>query len=107
MSSYEDARRRLLLAVGRTMTLQRLGGPSVDVLGYPRNYQPDELTGGIQQGDRRVEILTAEINAAGWPGPPRNGDRLVIDNRTATLQAAFPVDVAGRRIGYSLWVRGG
>ena len=43
--------------------------------------------GGIILGDRQVAISNAEIAHAQWPRPPRNGDRCVIDGRTATIQA--------------------
>jgi hypothetical protein len=38
------------------------------------------------QGDKRL-TSDAEIADAQWPGPPRVGDRCVIDGRTTTIQA--------------------
>jgi hypothetical protein len=46
-----------------------------------------ELIGGIIRGDRQVTITSADIANGQWSGPPRNGDRCVIDGRTTTIQA--------------------
>jgi hypothetical protein len=34
-----------------------------------------------------VTISNAEIAHVQWPGPPRNGDRCLIDGRTTAIQA--------------------
>ena len=91
------------------MSLRRQATPTspvVQVLGYPRAYQPGELTAGVQQGDVRVEILHDEIAAATWPAPPRNPDRLTLDARTYTVLGAFPLYEGSVLIGWQLWCRG-
>jgi hypothetical protein len=109
MGQHGDNRRALLAARGRPMSLRRAATPAalvVTVSGYPRAYNPGELTAGVQQGDVRVEILNDEVAAAGWPAPPRNPDRLVMDARTYTVMGAFPIYEGAAVIGWSLWVRG-
>lgn len=106
-AAFAAARRRLLARRGRPMTLTRLNGPAVTVLGHARDYRPEELVGGIQQGDLRVEIGADEVAAAGWPAPPRKMDRLTVDGRTYTVQGASAVQDGATLAGWSLWVRGG
>ncbi len=76
---------------GQSIILRRPGphGTAFDVVlpAMVRAYQPQELVGGIVQGDRRVVISDREITAAQWPGPPRQGDQIIVNGRTATLQA--------------------
>jgi hypothetical protein len=108
MSHLLEARRRMIQQRGRMMLLRREGSAplSVDLLGFPRAYQPGELTGGVQQGDERVEILNDELAKAGWPSPPRRPDRLEKDGGVGTLQGARPIYDGALLIGWSLWVRG-
>jgi hypothetical protein len=77
----------------------------VIVQGYSHQYNPDQLTGGVQQGDQRVEILADEVNLVGWPAPPARLDRLVMD-RTVAIQGVTPVYDGSVLVGWSLWVRG-
>ena len=95
---------------GRTMTLrrERKGGAPVEVtlIGFPRAYRPEEIQGGVQATDQQVEILNDEIAAAGWPAPPANPDRLVIDGRTSTVKGARPVYAGAELLGWSIWVTG-
>jgi hypothetical protein len=111
MGAIADARRRQLARRGRPMTLSRLvtdGAPvAVTPTGYARDYRPEELVGGIMQGDIRVEIGADEIAAAAWPAPPRKPDRLVVDGRTYTVQGATAVYDGPTLAGWSLWARGG
>lgn len=83
-----------------TMVLLRRPSPhgmhfDLPVMAMVRAYQPAELVGGIEQGDRRVVISNAEIAARQWPGPPRRGDEMIISDRTVTLR----VDATTVRIG--------
>lgn len=82
----------MLATRGRPVILSRPGSPSdpVTCLAMVLGYQPNELVGGIAQGDRKVTIGMGEINAAFWPAPVRAGDKVVIDGRTTTVQGAEP-----------------
>ncbi|MEO0036688.1 MAG: Azospirillum phage Cd [Pseudomonadota bacterium] len=66
---------------GRPMLLRRRVGTSsiwteVTVAGVSQGYAPQELVGGVVQGDRKITISNAEILTASWPGPPKKGDVL-------------------------------
>jgi hypothetical protein len=108
MSHHLAARRRMIRAKGRPMVLHKQGASpgSVDLLGFPRGYRPDEIAGGVQQGDQQVETLNDELAEAGWTSPPAHRDRLVIDGRSTTIQGARAVYDGQLLIGWSLWVRG-
>jgi hypothetical protein len=83
----------LISQFGQPVTLQRTTGGLTQVRhdvvcqAIVRGFEPVQLIGGIVQGDRQVVISNAEIADAQWPGPPRVGDRCVIDGRTTTIQA--------------------
>lgn len=103
---FLESRRRRLAVVGRPMSLRRQA-VAVTVQGSFRAYTPDQITGGIVQGDAQVSILDDEIAAAAWPGPPRRGDTMLIDGKTWALQGATPVHDGALLIGHDLWIRGG
>lgn len=83
----------MIAQFGQPVTLQRLTGTTTQVRhdvvcqAVVRGYKPVQLVGGIILGDRQVTISNVEIAHTQWPGPPRNGDRCVIDGRTTTIQA--------------------
>jgi hypothetical protein len=100
-----DARRRQIHANGRAMVLRRNGIADLVICGVDRAYQPDELTGGLQTGDVRIEALNDEIAAAAWPVPPMRPDRILVDGKTLAIQGAHPVHEGPVLIGWSLWAR--
>ena len=108
-----DARRRHLARHGWPMALRRQTGvdpvthAAVTVQGFKHDYSPGQIVGGILQGDARVEITPDEIAAAAWPGPPRKGDSMLIDQQVWAVQGATAVRAAGVLVGYSIWIRGG
>lgn len=96
---------------GRDLTLRRRIGTTNSFTdcaprGVKRGYRPEELVGGIVQGDSEIIIGNAEISAASWPGPPRKGDLAVMDGVTSTVQAATPFHDGAVPIAFILWVRG-
>lgn len=66
--------------VGQTALLRRLAphGIHYDVTlkAVERSYTLRELTPQIAQGDREVRISNREILDRQWPGPPRRGDQI-------------------------------
>ncbi|MCX5581327.1 hypothetical protein [Kaistia terrae] len=57
--------------------------------------------------DRRVLVLAEDVEASGWPGALRKGDKVVIRGRVSNIQS---IDddrrrVAGVLIAYELVVR--
>lgn len=109
--THYRARKRQISRAGRAMTLRRYSSTSshvdVAVTGTLSQYTPEQIgVGEIQQGDGTVAIMNDEILAAGWPGPPRNGDRIVIDGRTWAVKASFAVYERDNLIGHNIYVRG-
>jgi hypothetical protein len=96
--------------VGKAATLRRVTGPqtfvSVGVKVVVRAYQPNELQGGIVQGDRQARISNAEIDARQWPGPPRRGDQLILDGRTYNVQGVDSPNIAEDTAMHIMQVRG-
>lgn len=110
--AHLEARRRMLAAKGRPMTLRRQTSINPEVFvdltvqGFDRSFQPQEITGGVRQGDRQVEILNDELAAASWPVLRGKVLRIVIDGATATVVDVFPLYEGASLIGHRLWVRG-
>jgi hypothetical protein len=102
---------RMLRQYGSAVTLRRLTtGAPVDVVCMARvdQFQPQEMVGGITQGDRKVILSNDEIAAKSWPGPPRKGDQLITPGgRTTTVQAAATIYVKSAPVRHDLQVRGG
>jgi hypothetical protein len=98
-----------LLEAGEPVLLRRIATPPVAVQCAARvdDFAPHEIAGAVQQGDRRVIICNAEIAAAGWPGPPRRGDQLIIDGRTTTIQGCATLRIGSEVVRHTLQVRGG
>lgn len=75
-----------------------------------RGYAPDELVGGIIQGDSAVVMSPTQINAAGWPSgapePPKAGDTLVSAGRARAVIAAEPIYLGGEVVRIEMQVRG-
>lgn len=97
---------------GQAMVLRRRTGTtsawvSVAVKGILRRYRPGELLGDLQQGDAQVVISDREIAAAGWPGPPRMNDQLVVDDRVWTVMGSMRRRLGDVVLAHEIWVRGG
>lgn len=118
---------RMLTRYGQDITLRRIVGTTnpvnVDctVRAFVRGYKPDELVGGVIQGDSHVIIAGADIDAAQWPGGepvqsppratdprvPRKGDKVIIEGRLRNVEVAAPVYMAaGDLLRVNLTVRG-
>lgn len=48
-------------------------------------YQPNEIAGGIQYGERRVILFANDLIEQNWPVPPRVNDRILIQGGTRSL----------------------
>ena len=97
-----------LSEVGQFVTLRRPGAPPTDVacLSFVRGFSSEEMNGGLISGDRSAIVSDKEIAAAGWPGPPRKGDQLVVRGRTATLQNVETVVLGDVIVRHNLTIRG-
>lgn len=92
----------MLRRQGRAMTLKRRIGTTstfteVALYGVSRTYRPEELVGGLQQGDRELVI-----GKTGEFGTPKKND--AIDG--GTVQAVDAKYVADTVVSYILTVRG-
>jgi len=67
----------------------------------PVDFNPDELVGGIVQGDRNVIVLAEDVINAGVPLPLATGanTKMVIRGRELTIKA---IDDNTRRLGGEL-----
>lgn len=109
LSSYRRA-----FGVGETVTVRRYTAPTgsprpkqeADVLGRITGYEPQEIVGSVQQGDRKVIVLVDP--AAAVPAgkvalstllPLRKGDKLVVRGAELNVEAA---DDSTRRIAGTL-----
>lgn len=102
-----------LTKYGRAMVLKRLVGTGptttdVTVYGVAQGFKPEEFSGDVIRGDQRIQISNAEIAAAAWPGPPRKGDKIVVDGRAWVLRADAETKFLGdAALAHVLHVRGG
>ena len=121
--SHINALDRGLTARGEDVILRRISGsgPSATSIeevcrAVGRGYPPEELVGGIAQGDSQVILSPSEIRVSGWPdlggspsgtaSLPRKGDKLIVQGRVRTIEAAAPIQVAGELVRIDLQVRG-
>jgi hypothetical protein len=94
-----DRYRRHLQQNGEPISILRPGTPNQtfpDLLARVVGYQPREIVGNVQQGDRKVILLAEDVAASGLELPFRaKADRIVWNGKTMVVQA---VDDATRRI---------
>jgi hypothetical protein len=50
-------------------------------------YRPEEITGGIQVGHRRVILSAPDLAAGGFPEPPRTNDKIIVNGRQLNVMA--------------------
>ena len=90
-----------------TIILKR-GASTVSCIAKVWAFEPRELVGPIKQGDRRAIISNEEIAAEAWPGPPRRGDRVNIEDGTQfTIEAVDTRKMRGEIASHWLVIRGG
>lgn len=103
---------RALSRAGETITLRRPLGTSpityrdVQVRAHVRGFNTEDLTGAITQVDSKVIMSPSEITAANWPGPPKKGDKVIIDGRTRNVEAVFPIYASNELVRIEMRVRG-
>ena len=71
-----------------------------------RGYNPEELVGGVEQGDRLVLLEAETLAVRHWPAPPVPGDEIVIAGRTASVEAVDTHRMGETDIRYLMQVRG-
>ena len=102
--------RRQLQAHGETITLRRIvpneSTLEATALAKVTGYTPDELVGGIIQGDQRAIVLAEDVAAGAIPLPLKTGDKLVYMGRVLNVQFLALRRVAGETIAYDITARG-
>lgn len=111
MTDARAAYRHSIAVTGETVTLRTFTGvgasrtgADVSVRARVRMFEPAQLVGGLQQGDRELIVLAEDV-----PTPPKKGDQVIVRGTTMTIQA---VDDSTRRLGdvllaYVITARGG
>lgn len=107
--------RRMMDKAGETITIRRYTGsgpnrPFFDAPVRARvvDYEPHELVGTIQQGDRKLIVLAEDLATAQVPLDLRKGDKAVVRGRELNIEAADDNTrrVQGVLIAYELQARG-
>lgn len=107
--------RRFLDHVGETVLIRRYTGAGAsrprfdaEVVARVTEFDPSELVGTIQQGDRKLIVLAEDLFNAQFPLPLKRGDKAVVRGKELNIEA--PDDnsrrVAGELIAWELQVRG-
>lgn len=113
--SVKSAYRRMLNAAGETIRMRRYTGTGpnrpmfeADVIARVVDFDPKELIGPVQQGDRKVIVLAEDLIEAHFGLPLKKGDKAVVRGKELNIEA--PDDntrrVAGVLVAYELMVRG-
>lgn len=102
------------IAKGTTVVLRRVTGATlatvaeVSARARVTDYDPQEIVGDVQQGDRRVIMLASDVAAFPLPIQANGSDRIVIGGKVATIRTVDDQTrrVAGDLVAYELRVRG-
>lgn len=107
--------RRLLEIHGRPVTFKRptnataTAFTTVTVKAAVHGLIEGGTVGPVGLGGRRITVAAKTLEAAGFPGAPKGGDKAVIDGKTYTIDADSVRSVGwtdGRVVSYVLAVRG-
>lgn len=110
-----DAYVRAMNVAGETITIRRYTGTGPDrpyfdasVRARVTRYEPHEIVGLIQQGDRRIILLAEDMVAAQIPLALTNGDKVVVRGDELNIEGSDDNTrrVAGELIAIELQVRG-
>lgn len=102
---------RQLAEHGQDVVLRRpvAGGTAIErtARAFVRGYRPDELSGGIQQGDSLVTLSPSSIPAEfSAPARLRVNDRIKVSGRERNVQYVDPVEISGVLVRVNVLVRG-
>lgn len=99
---------RMLAGDGEDVRIRPRGdlvGDGVVVRAFVRGYRPDELAGGVQQGDSEAIISPTGLAAAGLPKLERQM-KLKVGDRWTNIEFANPVRQGGMIVRWNCWIRG-
>lgn len=105
--------RQLIDAYGETITLRRVGSPSIDrsVRARVTGFAPEELVGGVNQGQRKVIVLAEDVETSGFPLPIKSGanDRVVVGGKPMMVDHVdeHTARLGGVQLAYLITATGG
>ena len=111
----KDGYRRAMDVAGETIVVRRYTGTGPDrpyfdasVRARVTKYEPHEIVGLIQQGDRRIILLAEDMVAAQIPLALTNGDKVVVRGEELNIEGADDNTrrIQGVLIAIELQVRG-
>ena len=111
-TAARDRLRRSLERVGEEVTLRRYtAGVATDydaIKARGKTYQPDELTGGMVQGERWLLLSGEDVEASGITLPLKKGDKVVLRGRELNIEHADDSTrrIAGVLIGIEIIAKG-
>ena len=96
---------------GQTITLRRPVANASPIektcKAFVRGYKPDELIGGVQQGDSLVALSPTGLAGSDFATTlPRAMDKVLIAGRVRNVQMADPVLLGDQVVRINLQVRG-
>jgi len=101
---------RQLAKNGQTVKLRDKSASNGDndkpVRAFVRGYQPEELSGGIQQGDSTMILSPTGLAASGFVGPLKRLDRVTVAGKIQIIQVANPVTMNDVIVRWECWLRG-
>lgn len=107
--------RRMMDMVGEDITLRRYTASGSNpaktdktVRARVTGYAPDELVGGITQGDRRIIVLSEDVAAQSFPEPILRSDKVVVRGKELAIVVIDDNTrrLAGTLIAYEFTARG-
>jgi len=90
---------------GQTVILRR-GATDLSILAFVRDFRPDEIVGGIAQGDSNVVVSPTQITGSPFAESILRNDKVVIRGRVRNVQSADPILIADQLVRINLQVRG-
>jgi hypothetical protein len=101
---------RQIMAHGQTVSLRKKAALDASqdkpMQAFVRGYKPDELSGGINQGDSTMVFSPTQLTASGYAGAPARLDKVTIAGRLRNIEVANPVEIQGVIVRWECWVRG-
>lgn len=100
---------RVIDTFGEPATLRRPGevtNVDISVSAIVRGVRPEELVGGIQQGDKRIILDNSEISGGLWPAPIVRGDKIIFRGKTYTIQSVDTLYAGDSPLRHNIIARG-
>jgi hypothetical protein len=101
---------RQIAKKGQTVSLRKStavdGAQDRPIRAFVRGYKPDELAGGVQQGDSTVIISPTALAASGFTGSIKRNDVIVVSERARRVEVANLVTMDDQTVRIEVWIKG-